>query len=83
MAAMSRKKGRRGICSAIMHRENFEPKAALVELGVRCERARRKGSNGDWEASGSARPVRREGEKAMIEPPKIACFQRRPSSTRH
>jgi hypothetical protein len=41
-----------------MHRENYEPKAVLVELGVGCERARRKGSNDDWGAPGSASPVR-------------------------
>ena len=38
-------RGRRGICLASMHMGNYEPKAVLVELGVGCERARRKGSN--------------------------------------
>ena len=53
-----------------MHGGNYEPKAALVELGVGRERARRKGSNDDWGAPGLAGPVRtceqqpeREGER--------------------
>ena len=41
-----------------MHGGNYEPKAALVELGVGRERARRKGSNDDWGAPGLAGPVR-------------------------
>ena len=64
------KMGRQGICLASMHMGNYEPKAVLVELGVGCERARRKGSNDDWGASGLAGLVRaceqqpeREGER--------------------
>jgi hypothetical protein len=37
---------------------NYESEAALVQPGVRRERARRKGSNNDWGAPGSTAPVR-------------------------
>jgi hypothetical protein len=37
---------------------NYEPKAALVELGVGRKRTRRKGSNGDWGAPSLVGPVR-------------------------
>jgi hypothetical protein len=47
MAVTSKKRGQQGICSASMNMGNYEPKAALVELGVERERARRKGSNDD------------------------------------
>jgi hypothetical protein len=41
-----------------MHRGNYEPKAALVELGVGRKRARRKWSNGNWGAPSLVGPVR-------------------------
>jgi hypothetical protein len=41
-----------------MHRGNYEPKTVLVELELRRERARRNGSNDDWETLGLAGPVR-------------------------
>jgi hypothetical protein len=41
-----------------MHIGNYESEAALVEPGVRRERAIRKGSNNDWGAPGSTGLVR-------------------------
>jgi len=77
MAATSRKKGggrgelRGGTCSASMHMGNYEPKAALVELGVGRERSRRKGretATGELQARSALFAIRRaatrDGERA-------------------